>query len=241
MRNHPQPEAFKWRHFSPEIILLCVRWYLRYRLSYRDLVEMMAERGLSIAHSTIMRWAHHYAVELEKRVRPFLKTPNDSWRIDETYVKVKKKWMYLYRAVDSSGQTIDFYFSRTRNTKAAKRFLAKMINAHHTETPRVMTTDNHQAYGAAINELKNEGKIPKNMDHRQHKYLNNIIEQDHRRVKSKTKTTMGFHSFKTAYRTIRGLEIMHMLRKHQLFHIFDRSIQSQINFISRQFGLSAAF
>ncbi len=126
----------------------------------------MAERGLSVAHSTIMRWVHHYAVELEKRVRPFLKTPNDSWRIDETYVKVKKKWMYLYRAVDSSGQSIDFYFSRTPNTKAAKRFLSKMMNAKHTETPRVMSSDKHQAYAAAINALKNEGKLPKNMGHR---------------------------------------------------------------------------
>ncbi|MCP4486115.1 MAG: IS6 family transposase [Gammaproteobacteria bacterium] len=236
-----QPEAFKWRHFTPEIILLCVRWYLRYRLSYRDLVEMMEERGLSVAHSTIIRWVHHFSLELEKRVRPFLKTPNDSWRMDETYIKIKKKWMYLYRAVDSRGQTVDFYLSRTRNQVSAKRFLSKLLNAKHTQTPRVMTTDKHSSYGAAINDLKKNDKIPKDMPHRQIKYLNNIIEQDHRRIKWKTKTSMGYDSFKTAYKTIKGLEIMHMLRKHQLFHLFDRTIQSHINFISRQFGVITAF
>ena len=99
---------FKWRHFAPEIILLCVRWYLRYSLSYRDLEEMMTERGLSVAHTTIFRWVQQYAPEIEKRDRPHLKNTNDSWRVDETYVKVRSKWMYLYRAVDSTGQTLDF-------------------------------------------------------------------------------------------------------------------------------------
>lgn len=107
---------FKWKHYQPDIILLTVRWYLRYNLSFRDVVEMMEERGLSMAHTTIMRWVHQYGPELDKRVRRHLKPTNDSWRVDETYVKVKSQWMYLYRAVDSKGNTIDFYLSKTRSS-----------------------------------------------------------------------------------------------------------------------------
>ncbi|MBZ5753793.1 IS6 family transposase, partial [Metabacillus rhizolycopersici] len=108
-----KPVEFKWKHYQPDIILLTGRWYLRYSLSFRDLVEMMKERGLSMAHTTIMRWVHQYVPELDERVRRHLKTTNDSWRVDETYVKVKGQWMYLYRAVDSEGNTIDFYLSKT--------------------------------------------------------------------------------------------------------------------------------
>lgn len=110
-----KPSAFKWKHYQPDIILLTVRWYLRYSLSFRDLVEMMEERGLSIAHTTIMRWVHQYGPELDKRIRGHLKQINDSWRVYETYIKVKGQWMYLYRAVDSEGNTIDFYLSKNRN------------------------------------------------------------------------------------------------------------------------------
>ena len=108
---------FKWKHYQPDIILLTVRWYLRYNLSFRDLVEMMEERGLSITHTTIMRWVHQYGPELDKRIRRHLKQTNDPWRVDETYIKVKGQWMYLYRAVDSKGNTIDFYLSKTRDKR----------------------------------------------------------------------------------------------------------------------------
>jgi transposase, IS6 family len=116
---------FKWKHYQPDLILLTVRWYLRYNLSFRDLVEMMEERGLSIAHTTIMRWVHQYGPELDKRVRRYLKTTNDSWRVDETYVKVKGQWMYLYRAVDSKGNTIDFYLGKQEINKQPNAFLRK--------------------------------------------------------------------------------------------------------------------
>src|SRR5437667_3193140 len=118
---------FKWRHFEADIILLCVRWYLRYSLSYRDLEEMMAERGLSVDHTTIYRWVQRYAPELDKRCRPHLKAYNDSWRVDETYIKIKKVWMYLYRAVDSEGNTLEFLLSPTRDAEAAKRFFLKAL------------------------------------------------------------------------------------------------------------------
>ena len=117
-----ETNLFKWRHYESEIILLCVRWYLRYALSYRDLEEMMNERGLSVDHTTIYRWVQRYAPELEKRSRPHLRPTNDSYRVDETYVKIKGKWSYLCRAVGSSSQTIDFMLSAKRDTRAAKRF-----------------------------------------------------------------------------------------------------------------------
>ena len=116
---------FKWRHYQPEIILLTVRWYLRYPLSYRDLEEMMIERGLSLDHTTIYRWVQRYAPELDKRSRPYLKQTNDSWRVDETYVKVKGKWLYLYRAVDSTGQTLDFLLNQTRSLEQPSGFSEK--------------------------------------------------------------------------------------------------------------------
>ena len=125
---NPQP-PFKWRHFEAEIILLCVRWYLRYSLSYRDLEEMMQERGLQVDHTTIYRWVQCYAPELDKRCRPHLKATTDSWKVDETYIKVRKKWMYLYRAVDSEGNTLEFLLSPTRDAQAAKRFFEKALHS----------------------------------------------------------------------------------------------------------------
>ena len=120
-------DQFKWRHYEGEIILTCVRWYLRYALSYRDLEEMMTERGLSVDHSTIFRWVQRYAPELDERCRPHLKQISDSWRVDETYVKVRGKWMYQYRAVDSTGQTLDFLLTGTRSTRAARGYFRKLL------------------------------------------------------------------------------------------------------------------
>jgi transposase-like protein len=145
---------FKWRHFEAEIILLCVRWYLRYSLSYRDLEEMMRERGLPVDHTTIYRWVQHYAPGLEKRCRPYLKATTDSWRVDETYVKVKNVWMYLYRAVDSQGNTLEFLLSPTRDAEAAKRFFSKTLGALHTVAPRVITFDKNAASPKAFKELQ---------------------------------------------------------------------------------------
>src|SRR5436305_14320278 len=159
-----QQNPFKWRHFEAEIILLCVRWYIRYSLSYRDLEEMMRERGLSVDHTTIYRWVQSYAPELEKRCRPHLNTTNDSWRVDETYVKVKTVWMYLYRAVDSQGNTLEFLLSPTRDSQAAKRFFAKALAAVHTSTPRVITVDKNAAYPKAFKELKVERMMPEDCE-----------------------------------------------------------------------------
>ena len=134
----PSDNPFKWRYFKDEIILLNARWCLRYTLSYRDLEDIMAERRLSVDHSTINHWVLVYAPELNKRCRPYLKQTNNSWCVDETYVKIHGKWMYLYRAVDSTGQTLDFLLNETRRTRAAKRFFHKMLGNSHVTQPCVM-------------------------------------------------------------------------------------------------------
>jgi IS6 family transposase len=232
--QHP----FKWRHFEAEVILLCVRWYLRYALSYRDLEEMMSERGLLVDHTTIFRWVQHYAPELEKRCRPHLKTTTDSWRVDETYVKVKGVWMYLYRAVDSSGQTIEFFLSTTRDAQAAKRFFGKALGASHTVTPRVITVDKNAAYPKALSEPKAAEAVPQECELRQVKYLNNIVEQDHRFIKRRVKPGMGFFSLETAWRTLQGYEVMNMLRKGQMRGTEKEDCMGQIAFIASLFAVA---
>ena len=136
---------FKWRHYSGDIILLLVRWYLRYALSCRDLEEMMTERGLDIEHTTIYRWGQDYAPDLDRRSRPHLKKTDESWHADETYVKVKGVWIYLYRAVDSAGQTFDILLNETRSSRAAKRFFKSGLCRPNTEVPRVIYVDKNRA------------------------------------------------------------------------------------------------
>ena len=229
---------FKWKHYQPDIILLTVRWYLRYNLSFRDLVEMMEERGLSLVHTTIMRWVHQYGPELDKRVRRHLKSTNDSWRVDETYVKVKCQWMYLYRAVDSKGNTIDFHLSKTRDHRAANRFFKKALRSFHVSKPRVITVYKNPAYPIAIEELKTEKKMPVGIQIRQVKYLNNIVEQDHRFIKKRVRSMLGLKSFRTATSILSGIEAMHIIKKGQLI-LWDRSVQNEMKFIYQLFGMAA--
>jgi IS6 family transposase len=234
-----EQNPFKWRHFQADIILLCVRWYLRYSLSYRDLEEMMLERGLHVDHTTIYRWVQHYAPELERRCHPLLKPTTDSWRVDETYIKVKKEWVYLYRAVDSRGNTLDFFFSPTRDAKSAKQFFLKMLAASHTSEPRVINVDKNAAYPKAFAELKAQGYIPENCELRQVKYLNNIVEQDHRFIKRLTKPGMGFYSFETAWRTLQGYEIVNMMRKGQVQGADKGDVRGQVALVAKLFGVAA--
>src|SRR5262249_1006003 len=152
-------DLFKWRHHESEIILLCVRWYLRYALSYRDLEEMMEERNLTVDHTTIYRWVQAYAPELEKRSRPHLRPTTDSYQVVETYARIQGKWYFLYRAVDSTGQTIDFMLSAKRDARAAKRFLYKMLRLPKHSSPRVINVDQNRSYPPAVEELKEEGVL----------------------------------------------------------------------------------
>ena len=199
--------------YDSDVILQMVRWYCCYALSYRDLVEMAEERGLSFSNTTIMRWVHEYAPEIDKRTRPHLKRTGKSWRVDETYVKVKGKWTYLYRAVDKEGKTLDFLLCARRDTKAAMRFFRKTLGACHTQTPRVINVDKNAALSKSIENLKDAYDLPQKPLCRQVKYRNNIVEQDHRHIKRIIKPGLGFQSCRTASKTICGIEIMHMIGK----------------------------
>ena len=154
-----RPRVFRGRHFEDEIILLCVRWYLRYALSFRDLEELMAERSLSVDHSTIWRWVQRYAPILNERLCRELRHPNRSWRVDETYVRVAGNWTYLYRAVDSAGDTINFMLSPKRDLTAAKLFLRLALSGTGGVRPRVINVDGHPAYAHAIDDLKLSGEL----------------------------------------------------------------------------------
>jgi transposase-like protein len=233
--KHP----FKWRHFQSDIILLCVRWYLRYPLSYRNLEEMMLERGLMVDHTTVYRWVQAYAPELDKRCRSHLRPTNDSWRVDETYIKVKGEWKYLYRAVDSEGNTLDFMLSAKRDARAAERFFRKAMNAAHNQKPRVINVDKNAAYPPAVDELKADQTLEETTELRPVKYLNNIVEQDHRAIKRLVNPGMGFSSFNTARRTIRGYEAMNMIRKGQVQGVEKGDVRAQVEFLSQIFGVAA--
>ena len=234
-----RPALFRGRHFEDVIILLCVRWYLRYSLSYRDLEEIMAERGLSVDHVTIWRWVQRYAPVLNQRIRRELRRPNRSWRVDETYVRVAGQWAYLYRAVDSTGETIDFVLSPKRDLIAAKLFLRLALSAHPGIRPRVINADGHPAYARATEELKQSGELGQRCRCRTSPYLNNILEQDHRFIKKRITAGLGFRSVEGAWRTIEGYEAMHAIRKGQIRWLGQGDVVGQRQFIHGLFGITA--
>ena len=203
---------FKGSQFEREIILWGVRWYVAYPISYRRLEEMMKERGVEVDHSNLNRWVLKYAPALENSFRQYKRPVGDSWRMDETYINVKGKWKYLYRAVDKFGATVDFLLTAKRDRKAALRFLRKAIGQNGT--PSKITIDKSGANAAAINDYTEEEAV--GIELRQVKYLNNIVEQDHRAIKRKTRPMLGFKSFWSAAKTIAGIELMHMIRKGQM-------------------------
>ena len=204
---------FRGRHFEDQIIILCVRWYLRYSLSYRDLQELISERNLSVDHTTVWRWVQRYGPVLSQRIRRELRRPNRSWRVDETYVRVAGNWVYLYRAVDSTGKTKDFMLSPKRDLVAAKHFLQLALWHTREAPPRVINVDGHPAYATAIAELKQSGQLAKRCRCRRSPYMNNIVEQDHRFIKKRIVAGLWFRSVSGALNTIAGYEAMHMIRK----------------------------
>lgn len=237
MKQHKS--SFKWRHFEPAVILLCVRWYCRYSPSYRDLEEMMRERGLSLDHVTIFRWVQRYAPEINKRMRPHLRMSGTSYRLDETYVKVGKERKYLYRAVDSQGQTIEFMLSAKRDVSAAKRFFKKLMRADHRRPPFTIGTDKHASYPEAFAASVSEKVLPPDCKLRRVKYLNNIIEQDHRAIRRRWRAMQCFRSSHTAERTIEGVEAAHVMRKGQVKRLGGRDSVGQAEFVASLFGVAA--
>jgi transposase-like protein len=231
---------FKGRHFDRSVILLCVRWYLAYNLSLRDLEEMMAERCLSIDHSTVHRWVVHFSPQLLERFNRRKRIVTRKWHLDETYIKVRGQWMYLYRAIDSVGDTIEFFFSEHRDLPAAKRFLRKALQRHGR--PERIVIDGSQTNREAITSCDAENRLRdrsrrslKPIRIRKSKYLNNRIEQDHRRIKRRVQPMLGFKSTTTADVILSGIEMVHMMRKRQA-----RFAYNPLPSIAEQFEVLAA-
>jgi transposase-like protein len=205
---------FLGRWFQDEVIIVAVRWYLTYPLSYRQICDMLRDRGVAVAPSTVMRWVVRYAPEFEKRWRKFEKPVGLSWRIDETYIKVAGEWTYLYRAVDQNGKTVDFFLSKRRDVRAAKTLLRHALLKHGD--PLSITLDAYAASHRAVQELKDSGEIfYQKMRVRSCAYLNNMVEQDHRRVKNRVQPMLGFQSFENARVVIGGIEFAEKIKKRQ--------------------------
>jgi transposase-like protein len=211
---------FKGRHFDRSVILLCVRWYLAYNLSLRDLEEMMAERGIPVDHATVGRWVVRYSPELLERFNRRKRAITGKWHIDETYIKVRGCWTYLYRALDSNGDTVEFWFSERRNLAAAKRFLRKALKRHGR--PERIVIDGSQTNREAIVSCDTTDRLRdrsqrqlKPIRIRQSAYLNNRIEQDHRAIKRRVRPMLGFKSVNSARAILGGIEMVHMMRKGQ--------------------------
>ena len=199
----------------------------------------MQERGLSVDHTTVWRWGQRYAPEINKRIRHHLKLASASYRVDETYIKVGKSCKYLYRAVDKQGNTIEFMLSAKRDVSAAKRFFKKMMRADHRRLPFTISVDKNAAYPEAFSTLQREKIVPHDCKLRRVKYLNNIIEQDHRFIKKRVRACHGYRSFDTAERTLQGVEAMNMMRKGQVKRLDRRDAAGQAKFVTSLFQVAA--
>ncbi|WP_429499311.1 IS6 family transposase [Robbsia andropogonis] len=204
--------VFKRLHYPLDVMLLCVRWYVAYPLSLRQLEEMMAERGIAVDHSTVHRWAIKLLPLLEKAFRRCKRRVGTSWRMDETYVRIGGEWRYLYRAVDKAGNTVDFLLRARRDKAAAQAYFEKAIERNGE--PETVTIDKSGSNLAALKAINAKREIPIKI--RQQKYLNNLVEQDHRAIKRRTRPMMGFKNFRCARIILGGIEIMHMIRKGQM-------------------------
>jgi transposase-like protein len=231
---------FKGRHFDRSVILLCVRWYLAYNLSLRNLEEMMAERGISVNHATVHRWVVHYSPELLEHFNRRKRSVSRKWHLDETYIKVRGQWKYLYRAIDSHGDTVEFWFSERRNLTAAEQFLRKALRRHGR--PERIVIDGSQTNREAILSCDTEHRLQdrsrrqlKPIRIRQSQYLNNRIEQDHRAIKRRIRPMLGFKSLNSARAILGGIEMVHMMRKGQAKYAYNLQLS-----LAEQFDLLAA-
>ena len=206
---------YRRRRYTPEIIELCVRWYITYRLSYRDLVAMMAERGVAVSHTTIMRWVLRYVPEYQFRWARFARPVNPSWRMDETAVSVRGGRHYLYRAVDRNGKSVHSLLCRDRSLESAQAFFRKAVASEGVSWPTKINVDGNAATHRGLRLLGDEDYRWRSVEVRARRYLNNIVEQDHRAIKQRCASMLGLKSFKTAAITLRGIELAHRIRKRQ--------------------------
>lgn len=213
--------SFKGRHFTSKVILWVLRWYLAFPISYRDLASMLSDRGVEVDHTTLFRLVQAYAPTLERRIRRHLRPCNGSWRVDETYIKLR------------------FLLSARRDAVAGKRFIRKALRQPHTVNPRTIRVDKNPAHPRAVRDLKRAGRLRHFSRLRQRKYLNNIVEQDHRRIKRLVRPGLGFGSLRTAKRTLAGYEAMSMVRKGQVNNVAGRDMKAQVAFVAGLFGLAA--
>jgi transposase, IS6 family len=216
MPSSGHAELFRKRHFADCTILVAVRWYLRFSLSLRDVECLMAERGVSVDHTTVWRWIQRYAPVFEKRLRSKLRCTGRCWRVDETYVRIAGEWHYLYRAVDAAGQTIDFLLSRTRDAEAARLFFRNAMRDIRHLPPNEIISDGNPSYPLVMEQLKRERTLRQRCRHRCSRYLNNALEQDQRGVKRRIVAKQWFRSWQGARNAIAGYEAVHMLRKWQV-------------------------
>jgi transposase, IS6 family len=232
-----RPALFRKRQFDPAVIVTCVRWYLRFSLSLRDVEELMAERNLTVDHTTVWRWVQAYAPEIRKRLQGQLKYKRATWFMDETYVRVAGRWMYLFRAVDNRGDTVDFYLSETRDREAAKRFLRAALANPDNRPPRVFSVDGNRSYRAAIRELHECGEFTNKCRYRRSRYRNNRIESDHRHVKRRWRAMQGARTIATARTVIQGIEAAQMIRKGQVLGIPQHNRRGQAWIFGALLGL----
>ncbi|WP_027161682.1 IS6 family transposase [Mesorhizobium sp. WSM1293] len=231
---------FKGRQFDESVILVCVRWYLAYNLSLRDLEEMMAERGITVDHTTIHRWAVRFSPLLLEGFNRRKRAVTGKWHVDETYIKVRGQWTYLYRAIDTVGDTVEFWFSEQRDLPAAKRFFRKALERHGRPDRVVIdgSQTNHEAIVCCdiTNRLQDRSRRRlKPFRIRRSQYLNNRIEQDHRRIKRRVRPMFGFKSTATACTILSGIEMIPSMGKRQARYAFNPNLS-----LAEQFEILAA-
>jgi transposase-like protein len=207
-------------------------------LSLRDLEELMAERGLFVDHTSIWRWVQGYGPEVHRRLQGEVKRKSSTWHMDETFVRIAGKWMYLFRAVDSHGQTVDFFLSASRDREAAKLFLKKGLASPDNRPPHVFARDGLRSYPAAIRELQAEGHLHSQCRHRTRRYSNNRVESDHRHVKRRLRAMQGPWTESTAWAVIQGIEAVQMIRKRQVLGITRRNLHGQAWVFALLLGLA---
>jgi transposase-like protein len=211
------------RRYPAEVIELCVRWYLTYKLSYRDLAAMMAERDVAVTHTTIMRWVQHYVPEFERRWARFAKPTGPSWRMDETALSIRGEWRYLYRAVDRNGKSVHSLLCDDRTVDSAQEFFRQAVKVAGSGWPEKVNLDGNTASHCGLRLLRDEDSRWHSVNVRARRYLNNIVEQDHRAIKRRCAPMLGLKSFATAAVTLSGVELAHRIRKRQFTIPYERN------------------